>query len=70
MMDNEFNPIKPVESLPNVAGVTPAGQRREQKRRQNPARPGREPQGTPPEAAAEKEPTDRADDSHTIDYCA
>lgn len=70
MMDHEISAIKPVESLPNVAGVTPTGSRQGQKRRQNPARPGREPEGTRPDQTAEEKPADRADDAHTIDYCA
>jgi hypothetical protein len=33
MADNDFNIIKPVESLQNIAGLTPARRREERKRR-------------------------------------
>lgn len=37
MADNDFNTIKPVNSLHNIAGLTPAERRRERRRRrQNP----------------------------------
>jgi hypothetical protein len=69
MADNDFNPVRPVENLQNVSGLTPLAQRREGKRRQTPDRPAPQPRGTPPETAAEEQPS-RSDSSHTIDYCA
>jgi len=35
MTDNDSNIIKPVESLQNIAGLTPARRRKERKRRRN-----------------------------------
>jgi len=35
MADNDSNIIKPVESLQNIAGLTPARRREERKRRRN-----------------------------------
>jgi hypothetical protein len=34
MVDNDSNIIKPVESLQNIAGLTPAERRKDRKRRQ------------------------------------
>ncbi len=35
MADNDFNTIKPVESLQNITSLTPARRREERKRRRN-----------------------------------
>jgi hypothetical protein len=70
MADNDFNPIRPVENLQNISGLTPTGQPQERKRRQTPPRPGRQPQETPPDKVAEEQTSGRDSDSHTIDYCA
>ena len=35
MVDNNYNIIKPVESLQNVGGLTPTKRRQERKKRQN-----------------------------------
>jgi len=35
MADNDYHIIKPVESLKNIAGLTPAQRRKERKRRGN-----------------------------------
>lgn len=35
MVNDNYNMIKPVESLQNISGVTPAKRRQERKRRQN-----------------------------------
>jgi hypothetical protein len=70
MANSDFNTIKPVENLQNVAGLTPTGQRQERKRRQNPPRRGQERQGMPPDKAQEEQAPGRDSDSHTIDYCA
>ena len=69
MIDNDFNTIKPVENLQNVAALTPTGPRQQQKRRQNPPRPGQRPDGTAPDKGTEGQTVDR-DGSHAIDYCA
>ena len=36
MADNNYNIIKPVDSLHNVAGLNPIDRRKERKRKQNP----------------------------------
>ncbi len=36
MADNDFNMVKPVESLQNISGLSPAKRREERKRRQTP----------------------------------
>ncbi len=66
MTDNDFNTIKAVENLQNVAGLTPTGQGQERKRRQNPPHRDREAGGKPPEKPA----VERDNGSHRIDYCA
>jgi hypothetical protein len=66
MTDNDFNAIKAVENLQNVAGLTPTGQRQERKRRQNPPRRAPRPDETPPDEAT----LERDSDSHRIDYRA
>ncbi len=66
MNDNDFNTIQAVENLQNVAGLTPAGQRQERKRRQNPSHRD---QG-PTEAPSDKAAAERDGESHRIDYCA
>ena len=35
MAENDFNMVKPVESLQNIPGLSPAKRREERKRRQN-----------------------------------
>ena len=70
MSDNEFSAIKPVENLPNVAPLTPAGPRQERRRRQTPARRGPQPDGTRPDEAAPEPPPEQDGPSHRIDYCA
>jgi hypothetical protein len=66
MTDSEFNAIKAVENLQNVASLTPTGQRQERKRRQNPPRRDQGPGEAPPDKAA----AEHDSDSHRIDYCA
>lgn len=66
MTDNDFNTIKAVENLQNVASLTPTGQRQERKRRQNPPHRDREGGKTP----ADKPAAERDNDAHRIDYCA
>ena len=80
MADNDFNIIKPVESLQNIAGLTPARRREERKRQRN------RHEGETEESAggelnelvdertvgtesAENESEHLADDT-SIDYCA
>jgi hypothetical protein len=70
MAADDFNAIKPVENLPNVTGLTPAGQRQGRKRRQNPPRRGRESVETRPDDAADGQTSKGDGDAHVIDYCA
>jgi len=70
MADSDFNSVKPVENLTNVAALNSTGQRQERRRRQN-ARSGESvPHEAPADDAAGKEPSNPKDDGHTIDYCA
>jgi hypothetical protein len=75
MADDVHNSIKPVESMKNVTGLTPAKRREEKKRRPNPRREQKqesEPQSD--ESAGEQDHGDELvvdkGDQHSIDYCA
>lgn len=70
MADSDFNTIKPVENLHNLAALAPTGQQQERKRRQNPPRRGQVPQEDQADKAQEQQTPGRGDDAHTIDYCA
>lgn len=75
MADNDYNIIKPVESLQNITGLTPAKRREERKRRQNLQAEHREeaeeqPNGALDEQTSDNEPDDEENDQHLIDYCA
>ena len=77
MADNDSNIIKPVESLHNIAGLTPTKRREQRKRRQNlhepdkqePESAKREPNG-PVDEQDFSEPNENENDRNTIDYCA
>ena len=82
MADYDSSIIKPVKSLKNVPGLTPAGRREERKRRQqlskqNKEKPEQEMNKAVdesdldnlPEGPTENE-NDRDPDSTRIDYCA
>jgi len=66
MTDNDFQAIKAVENLQNVAGLTPTGHKQERKRRQAPPRRDQGSGATPPDQAA----AERDSDAHRIDYRA
>ena len=75
MPDNGYNIIKPVGSLHNVAGVTPAKRREERKRRQNSHGKHNEQAEQESNDAADQESPDNTsiddeNDRHSIDYCA
>jgi len=75
MAENNYNMIKPVESLQNIARLTPAKRREERRRRRGPnAGSGQPSQEQPNDAADETalgEPSLEQDaDRHSIDYCA
>ena len=75
MADNNYNIIKPVESLQNIARLSPANRREERRRRRDLQR--RKGQATQEEledtADAEMPGEGVAEDAsgkHSIDYCA
>jgi hypothetical protein len=70
MTNNDFNPVSPVENLPNVARLTPTGQHQERKRRQNPPRRDPETQAAPPDKTEQEQTPEREGDAHVIDYRA
>jgi len=78
MADNDYKTIKPVESLQNIAGLTPAKRREERKRRQNlPTDHKEERESTEGGLNESVEPenhdselTDDENDRHSVDYCA
>lgn len=70
MMENDFQTIKPVENLQNVAALTPAGQQQARKRRSPSPRPGQKPGSAAPATAAEQEASEQGTDVHLLDYRA
>lgn len=75
MPDNDYNIIKPVESLHNIAGLTPAKRREERKRRQNMhaeqnEEAEQELNDSLDQERPDKRPVDDENDRHSIDYCA
>ena len=68
MVDSDFHSIQPVESLPNIQGLTPAERRKERKNRQN-GQAGREKDDTEQNEVEQEQPFDE-DNGHAIDYCA
>ena len=72
MNDSDFNTIPAVESLPNVAGLTPTQPRQQRKRRPNrpvPPPPATEDESTNDEAEKEGQTSGRST-GHAIDYRA
>ena len=70
MADNNYNIIKPVESLQNIKGLTPARRRKERKHRQNPHEQNEEERKEELNGSSEKELTENGAGRHSIDYCA
>lgn len=77
MAEIDHNIIKPVESLHNVGGVTPAKRRQERRKRQDLNEQNQEQSRLEEEQVNEsvEENTDRGiaekdQDDHSIDYCA
>jgi hypothetical protein len=70
MATNDLNPIRPVENLPNVAGLTPTGQQQERKRRQNPRRQEQAAQAASPDRTEDEPKREHDGDAHVIDYQA
>jgi hypothetical protein len=76
MTDNDYNIIKPIESLRNIAGLASAKHREEKKRRQN-TKDEHESKNVTEEqnnSASQQNhsniPTNDQAEQHTIDYCA
>lgn len=74
-MANYDSNIKPVESLQNIARLTPAGQREQRKRRQNlpeenSSQSEQEPSDSIEEQDSEDELAEDGNDHNTIDYRA
>jgi len=73
MADNDYNTVRPVESLHNVTGLTPTQRRQERKRRQNPFAEQSNDDQEPREQAGQQPQANNADedkDGEHIDYCA
>jgi hypothetical protein len=72
MPDNDFNIIKPVENLHNIAGLTPANPRQEKKRRQTAQRNDRSGNNSTDDRKQQAKNDFAADkdDNHSIDYRA
>ncbi|RKY24905.1 MAG: hypothetical protein DRP62_02600 [Planctomycetota bacterium] len=74
MVDNNYNTIKPVESLQNVKGLTPARRRKERKHRRNPHEQNEQERKEELNGLSEKELNDKIVENgagrHSIDYCA
>jgi hypothetical protein len=75
MPDSDYNIIKPVESLHNVAGLTPAKRREERKRRRDlhkgeSQESEQELNESVDEESLGNELTEDETDQHSIDYCA
>ena len=74
MADSNYNMIKPVESLHNIAGLTPVKERKERSRQEN-RKHRNQPQHEqipdepfPPETS--NKTAAQQDDPNSIDYCA
>jgi hypothetical protein len=75
MADKDSNIIKPVESLQNITGLTPARRREERKRRQDLHKKQQqeieeEPNETIDEQNLSDELAENENGQNTIDYCA
>jgi hypothetical protein len=73
MPDNDFNIVKPVESLPNITGLTPANPRQERRRRQTAERKNRSTDNSTNDQSRQTtndSTTIDKNDEHSIDYRA
>jgi len=75
MADNDYNIIKPVESLQTIGGLTPAKRRKERKQRQdlhkqNKEQPEQELNNSVDEQGLRGELAEDEDNHNTIDYRA
>jgi len=75
MADKDYNIIKPVESLQNIAGLTPTRRREQRKRRhdlhkKNKEESEQEINDSIAEKTVSSKLTEDEEDQHSIDYCA
>ncbi len=75
MADNDYNIIKPVDSLHSIPGLTPAKQREQRKRRQNShgkqeENAKQQPNDLVDQQKRGEESTEVENGHHPIDYCA
>jgi hypothetical protein len=75
MADNDYNAVKPVDSLHNVTGLSPVKQRHERRRRQNlhsqnEKQPEEESAELPDSQSRDEEVSGDGNDQHSIDYRA
>ncbi len=74
MADSNYNMIKPVESLQNVAGLTPVKERKERNRQKDQKEKSQKEHEQIPDEALQAEPGNQTagqqDDPNSIDYCA
>ncbi|MHC4475159.1 MAG: hypothetical protein ACYTEL_05925 [Planctomycetota bacterium] len=69
MADSDYSIIKPVESLQNVTGLTPAKRREERKQRRNLHQEEEHKAEQAVDESGDELVADE-DDRHSIDYCA
>jgi len=70
MADNDFNIIKPVESLQTIQGLTPTTRQQERRRRRKSKGERRDETQEKHDEATEPQAPDDNEDPHSIDYCA
>ena len=75
MADNDYNIIKPVESLHNIGGLAPVNCRQERKRKHSLHEHSKEKSGQKPNGSANRQDISKklAEDEaeqRSIDYCA
>lgn len=74
MADNNYNIIKPVDSLQNIPGLNPIDRRKERKRKQNSNQQRHKPTQQPSDEPTIEQLDDQLDQDdetkHTLDYRA
>ncbi len=73
MADNNYNMVKPVENLHNVAGLTPIAERKQGNRPKNQKDKNKQHEQMPEkpfDVKPENEAYGQQDDPNSIDYCA
>ena len=74
MADSNYNMIRPVESLQNVAGLTPVKERKERNRQEEQKEKTQHEHEQIPDQVSQAEPENETEqqqsDPNSIDYCA